>query len=35
MTVIAFVKIIAGIRKSKELDKYRRSEELNAKMPNY
>jgi class 3 adenylate cyclase len=35
MTVIAFVKIIAQIRKSYNLDKYRKNEELNKKMPNY
>ena len=35
MAIIAFIKTIAGIKKSRSLDKYKSNEALNEKMPNY
>ena len=35
MTVISFLKIIAQIKKSHKLDKYKKRKDLNERMPNY
>ena len=35
MSVVAFVKIVAMIKRSHKLDKYKRNKELNERMPNY
>jgi class 3 adenylate cyclase len=35
MTVVSFLKIIAEIKKSHKLDKYKKRRDLNARMPNY
>ena len=35
MTVISFLKIIAQIKKSYKLDKYKRRKDLQERMPNY
>ena len=35
MSVVSFLKIIAGIKKSRKLEKYKHNPKLNARMPNY
>ena len=35
MSVISFIKVIAGIVKSRKLDRYKRNPKLNDRMPNY
>ena len=35
MAVLSFIKTIAGIKKSRKLDRYKSNEALNDKMPNY
>ena len=35
MSVVSFIKVIAGIVKSRKLDRYKRNPKLNERMPNY
>lgn len=35
MSIIAFLKIVAALRVSYKMDKYKRNKELNERMPNY